>query len=76
MGMLGGQHQLQQPTVDRWLVEETQKLERQQRIQQQKLLELQQVMLSFAEVITISPFVFSSPPLTIFVIVFVDPSED
>ncbi len=36
-------HQQQQPPVDRWLVEETQRLERQQRLQQQKLLELQQV---------------------------------
>lgn len=36
----------QPPALDRWLVEETHKLERQQRLQQQKLLELQQVMLS------------------------------
>jgi len=50
MGMTGAyqiqqqqQQQQQQPAVDRWLVEETQRLERQQRLQQQKLLELQQV---------------------------------
>lgn len=40
--MVSGQQQQPAP-IDRWLVEETQKLERQQRIQQQKLLELQQV---------------------------------
>ena len=38
------QHHQRPAHIDRWLVEETHKLERQQRLQQQKLLELQQVL--------------------------------
>ena len=44
MDVANCQQQRSPAGIDRWFMEETHKLERQQRVQQQKLLELQQVI--------------------------------